>query len=159
MSAEGIAFDYPRDWVVAFDRSTPGPRKADGAVVVVGNFRTFDTVSVFRTEVPPQDRGEGMSEELGYRLAVEQQQSALSTMRFKMLSSRLVDADGGKQYYDYEYVIETCRGEIIEELGGKIKCLVRGSCPLYLHPPWTTAASSLLPPRDSSLDPFKKPLQ
>lgn len=96
---------------------------------------------------------------LRYRLAVEQQQSALSTMRFKMLSSRLVDADGGKQYYDYEYVIETCRGEIIEELGGKIKCLVRGSCPLYLHPPWTTAASSFLLSRDSSLDPFKKPLQ
>ena len=27
--------------------------------------------------------------------------------------------------YDYEYVIETCRGEIIEGLGGEIQCLVR----------------------------------
>lgn len=51
-----------------------------------------------------------------FRLAVAPQQDAASTMRFQLISGGLVPgsssgSSSGDSYYDYEYSIETCRGE------------------------------------------------
>jgi hypothetical protein len=118
-SKEGFSFNYPDNWVVAFDRS--GGR-GDGAVTVVGEFReSFEVASVFRTiHPPPAVRARGLDAATGFEVCVEPQRVDPGTMRFNELNSQ---AAGGA--YDFEYELETCRGEIQEGVGGVLRCLVR----------------------------------
>lgn len=117
-SSEGFQLSYPSNWVVAFDRS--GGR-ATGAVVSIGDFTRFIVVSVFRTvEVPEAVRAKGLDEAAGRALCLESQAALESTMRFEQLRSEI----GQHGAYDFEYTIETCRGEIQEGVGGVLRCLV-----------------------------------
>lgn len=73
---------------------------------VVGNFKTYDTISVFRTELPPSTLSAGRL--AGGARAYEE--LCLSpfineggTMRFNLLSSELRDPAG---VYDFEFQLE-----------------------------------------------------
>lgn len=119
-SSEGFEFSFPNGWVVAYDRS--GGR-GDGAVVAVGDFTRFLVVSVFRTvDVPDQVRKNGLDDASGRTLCLDSLAAAESTMRFKEIRSEA--GANRKNQYDFEYEIETCRGEIQEGSGGVLRCLV-----------------------------------
>ncbi|KAI3426068.1 hypothetical protein D9Q98_008036 [Chlorella vulgaris] len=133
VNAEGFKFNYPPDWVVAFDRTGSS---GNGAVIVVGDFRALITVSVFRTTtVAEAVLRAGLSEENGYEICVEPQQR--QAMRFQLLRSTIAAAaaagagDGAAREaegsvsaaYDFEYSLESCQGEVEEGLGGTLRCL------------------------------------
>lgn len=123
-STEGFAFDYPESWVVAFDRS--GGR-GDGAVASIGDFRQLLVVSVFRTVANLPDsltQTGALDEATGFAVCVEPQRSDESTMRFESIVSAASPGAGGGTEYNFEYELESCRGEIQEGSGGVLRCLV-----------------------------------
>eukprot|EP00887_Chlorella_sp_A99_P007519 scaffold2.g7519.t1 len=118
-SSEGFRFAYPDGWVVAFDRSGSN---GSGAVCVVGQFSGEPvSVAVFRQAELPEGGGAlpaALDEPTGRALAVDPVQQQESTMRFRTLASRMA-----RGTYEFEFVVETCRGEILESAGGKLLCL------------------------------------
>lgn len=56
-------------------------------------------------------------------LLLDSKKNAASTLRFELLSARSRTGAGGQQYWDFDYVLETCRGEIQEGKGGAMLCL------------------------------------
>ena len=116
-ASDGFAFDYPDNWVVAFDRSGRG---GTGAVVSIGDFTRYLVISVFRTaELPPDVRSRGLDVETGRALCLDPQAASESTMRFQQHRSEMA-APG---QFSFEYEIESCRGEIQEGARGVMRCL------------------------------------
>jgi hypothetical protein len=119
-SSEGFEFSYPSGWIVAYDRS--GGR-GDGAVAAVGNFSQYLLVSVFRTVDIPKDvkLDNGLTESVGRALCIEPLLKDDTTQSFKELKSES-NGEGRRRYYDFEYEIEICKGEIQEGAGGVLRC-------------------------------------
>jgi len=120
---------------------------ANGAtVVMIGDFKTIDTVSV-RVEPLTGTAKAMLAESDGSARAVAEALTASErasvdanaafgviggiengrsgTMAFELLgdASERVDAKTGRKYYQYEYYTDVCRAKIEEALGGEKMCI------------------------------------
>jgi hypothetical protein len=98
-----------------------------GTLVVCGDFNNAATISVARSKLsdygvgdltPGELRGPEAQRRLleGVRAQVASQPGLY---RFDVLSADFPEAPGGSCYFDMEFVVSLCRGEIIEGLGGR----------------------------------------
>jgi hypothetical protein len=119
-SREGFSFSYPDSWVVAFDRS--GGR-GNGAITAVGDFKqSFLVASVFRTVGIKSLLGEnsGLDDTTGRRLVLDPLLNDPSTLRFRELRAQ---GSSNGEFFDFEYEMEACKGEVQEGKGGFQRCL------------------------------------
>ena len=147
-ASASMAFEHPASWVRAIDRAyESGKVPANGAtVVMVGDFKTIDTVSV-RVEPLTGTAKALLAESDGSARAVAEALTASErasvdanaafgviggiengrsgTMAFELLgdASERVDAKTGRKYYQYEYYTDVCRAKIEEALGGEKMCI------------------------------------
>lgn len=121
-SSEGFQFSFPSGWVVAYDRSGG---QGNGPVAAVGNFQRFLVVSVFRTvNIPKSIITNGLDEPTGRMLCLDAPAASSRTMRFTEISSQATASQlPAVDYYNFEYEIESCNGEIQEGSGGVLRCL------------------------------------
>jgi len=121
---KGIFFEYPASWLKAYDRTDTAKT---GGLVLVGDFKNVDTISVACAEVPDELRG--MEDgSLDAREAAEfllrEPLASSSTMSLGILdSSTTSSAHGPRPAYRTEFTLEVCRGEVEEASGGKKTCL------------------------------------
>lgn len=118
-SAHGFEFSYPESFVVAFDRT--GKNIGDGAVVSVGDFTRFITVTVFASPVPAGVDGI-LDVETGYDVCIRPIVESETTLGFRVIREEMKGASG---VFDFEYDHSICRGEQIEGSGGVLRCIVR----------------------------------
>lgn len=121
-SAHGFEFSYPESFVIAFDRT--GKNIGDGAVVSVGDFKRFITVTVFASPVPPGVDGI-LDVETGYDICIRPIVESETTLGFRVIREEMKGASG---VFDFEYDHSICRGEQIEGSGGMLRCIVRVLC-------------------------------
>lgn len=100
--------------MLAYDRTKRG---AEGAQVLVGNLSTVDTFSVSKRTKDGDLRVDGIID-----LLVEDVRSTPTSLRFEVISSGVVEGGKGESYAEMEYIVETCRGNAEEELGGQKVC-------------------------------------
>lgn len=118
-SSQGFAFSYPESFVIAFDRTSKNIE--DGAVVSVGDFKRFITVTVFASHMPVEGNG-FLDVETGYDVCIRPIVESETTMGFRVIREEIKDSSG---LFDFEYDHSICRGEQIESSGGVLRCLVR----------------------------------
>lgn len=121
-SAHGFEFSYPESFVIAFDRT--GKNIGDGAVVSVGDFKRFITVTVFASPVPAGVDGI-LDVETGYDICIRPIVESDTTLGFRVIREEMKGASG---VFDFEYDHSICRGEQIEGSGGLLRCIVRVLC-------------------------------
>ena len=118
--SQGFTFAYPSNFVVAFDRTQ---RNNDGALLSVGNFTKFITVTVF-SQQENVDLGNEFNTNFGYELCVKPVVELPTTIGFSLLGERVsVDPVRHEPLYDFEYEHSICRGEKIEAAGGILRCI------------------------------------
>jgi hypothetical protein len=118
--SQGFTFAYPSNFVVAFDRTQ---RNNDGALLSVGNFTKFITVTVF-SQQENVDLGNEFNTNFGYDLCVKPVVESPTTIGFTLLSERMSeDPERHEPLYDFEYEHSICRGEKIESAGGILRCI------------------------------------
>lgn len=117
----GFRFSYPDGWVVGFNRGDQS-----GALALVGDFKSFDTASVLKADLPrlmlpPETAEKGDVKALASALIAEARSTG-STMSFELVNEG-TERRGGGNYIVFEYVLSICNGEIEEGLEGKRRCL------------------------------------
>lgn len=119
-SSQGFAFSYPESFVIAFDRTSKNIE--DGAVISVGDFKRFITVTVFTSHMPVE-KGDGiLNVETGYDMCIRPIVESETTMGFRVIREEMKESSG---VFDFEYDHSICRGEQIESSGGILRCIVR----------------------------------
>lgn len=85
--------------------------------MLVGNLATVDTFSVSKRI------GDGdLAVDKIIDLLVEDVRSTPTSMRFEVISNGVANHEDGEKYAEMEYLVETCRGTVEEELGGEKVC-------------------------------------
>ncbi|CAG9460305.1 unnamed protein product [Pedinophyceae sp. YPF-701] len=115
--APGYKFEYPSSWLLAYDRSNAD---AVGSQVLAGNFKDVATVSVSRVDVLADvlHAIDGNPAAIAQFLSEEPRRST-GTIRLEDLYQKEV----AKDTVEFEYVVETCRGNVEEQAGGRVACL------------------------------------
>lgn len=122
---QGFSFSYPESFVVAFDR-TKDIMGGERALVSVGDFRKFITVTVFGSHRVKADQGDMLDVDTGYDMCIRPIVESDTTMGFRVVREEiLVNAVTGVRMFDFEYDHAVCRGETIESSGGILRCIVR----------------------------------
>ena len=152
-ASNAFAFEVPADWVVAIDRPVEEKqrrRKAE-TKVVVGQFKTIDTMSV-RMEIADdsvmkafelaeenkdatyiereftKEEREAAAGKIAQDVIVGVENNKSGVMKFVDVSdddantTRRIERDG-KTYYVFQSISEVCRAEITEIGGGKKICI------------------------------------
>tara|TARA_B100000073_G_scaffold286467_1_gene248198 strand:+ start:193 stop:1185 length:993 start_codon:yes stop_codon:yes gene_type:complete len=152
-ASNAFAFEVPADWVVAIDRPVEEKqrrRKAE-TKVVVGQFKTIDTMSV-RLEIADdsvkkafelaekekdatyiereftKEEREAAAGKIAQDVIVGVENNKSGVMKFVDVSdddantTRRIERDG-KTYYVFQSISEVCRAEITEIGGGKKICI------------------------------------
>eukprot|EP01024_Parvocaulis_polyphysoides_P027242 TRINITY_DN24752_c0_g1_i2.p1 TRINITY_DN24752_c0_g1~~TRINITY_DN24752_c0_g1_i2.p1 ORF type:complete len:254 (+),score=26.40 TRINITY_DN24752_c0_g1_i2:53-814(+) len=124
-SPGGFKLSYPKGWLIAYDRSTKAlPSTAYGTFFFCGDFKNFETVSVSR--MTEGDYGlEGIRDTQGVlEQILGDAINSESTYDFRFLSKSSREETGKRQilYVEGEYLLSTCRGEVIEGKGGAKMC-------------------------------------
>jgi hypothetical protein len=127
-SSQGFAFSYPESFVIAFDRTSKNIE--DGAVVSVGDFKRFITVTVFASHMPVEGN-DFLDVETGYDICIRPIVESDTTMGFRVIREEMKESSG---VFDFEYDHSICRGEQIESSGGILRCIVRAiRVPIFLY--------------------------
>ena len=113
------------------DRALSAKPPAAGAselLALAGDFNTIDTLSVSRLGLPRGTAGLP-ARALAEALTADKRQSG-STLRFNLEGVREVEAEAGAsaaavtvRYVAFDYAVETCRGTVTEESGGRLSCV------------------------------------
>lgn len=127
ISSEGFSFNFPSNWVIAFDRSSSrGGGKIGDPITVVGDYsKTYATASVFSSSPPPPGGERGRRSQLtslaqAQALCLDPIASEPGTMRFRVDKSEL---DSTGTVFTFQYYLETCSGEWEEGKNGELRCL------------------------------------
>ena len=145
-SAGAIGFEYPQTWVKAIDREySDDIARAGTTMVMIGNFKTIDTVSV-RVEPLSESTRNAIRDADGDALAIAEALTAneraavdalesfgvvggvengrSGTMAFELDGSATKRVDSrGRTYYVFGYGTEVCRAKIEEGMGGAKICV------------------------------------
>lgn len=145
-SAGAIGFEYPQTWVKAIDREySDDIARAGTTMVMIGNFKTIDTVSV-RVEPLSESTRNAIRDADGDALAIAEALTAneraavdalesfgvvggvengrSGTMAFELDGSATKRTDSrGRTYYVFGYGTEVCRAKIEEGMGGAKICV------------------------------------
>ncbi|GAQ89258.1 hypothetical protein KFL_005040020 [Klebsormidium nitens] len=120
-NATPFTITYPDRFVEALNRK-PGTEvaKDDGeeTLALIGDFKTFDTVSVLRYPIAPGTPGTVSAEEISEKLIIG---GNITTEFLRKEMETPADPSQGNKYH-FEYVTEQCRGEVVEGLGGRREC-------------------------------------
>lgn len=119
----GYSFFYPEGFIVATNRKGDDDRQADGsqAIALVGNFSSFDTISVIRFPFGDTDINASPSD-LAAKLLTRGNVRTNFISATKREQSDVEELDNGPLYV-YEYVTEVCRGNLEEGKGGLPDCV------------------------------------
>eukprot|EP01023_Acetabularia_acetabulum_P025523 TRINITY_DN24424_c0_g1_i1.p2 TRINITY_DN24424_c0_g1~~TRINITY_DN24424_c0_g1_i1.p2 ORF type:complete len:275 (-),score=26.48 TRINITY_DN24424_c0_g1_i1:900-1724(-) len=124
-SPGGFKLTYPKGWLLAYDRSTTAlPSTAYGTFFLCGDFKRFETTSVSRmTEDDYGLQGVRDTQDVLEQI-LNDAISSESTYDFRFLSQNSRRGKGKQEvlYVEGEYVVGTCRGEVIEGKGGTRMC-------------------------------------
>jgi len=152
-ASNAFTFEVPTDWVVAIDRQVEesNKRKKPETKVVVGQFKTVDTISV-RMEIADasvkeafalaeekkdanyiereftKEEREAAAGKIAQDVIVGVENNRSGVMKFINVgdenekTTRRIERDG-KVYYMYQSISEVCRAEITEIGGGKKICI------------------------------------
>eukprot|EP00879_Flechtneria_rotunda_P003182 GHRR01003405.1.p1 GENE.GHRR01003405.1~~GHRR01003405.1.p1 ORF type:complete len:282 (+),score=67.66 GHRR01003405.1:203-1048(+) len=131
----GYNVTVPDSWTLAYDRSDSAEL---GTQVLFGNFRSFETLSIFKLQQRTDQAGASLDPQQLLEQAIAQQRDNQSTYHFKLLSGPtptarevLSSSAGGDAqpeqqpttYYDSEYELAVCRGLIQEGIKGRRRCV------------------------------------
>jgi hypothetical protein len=152
-ASNAFTFEVPADWVVAIDRQVEesNKRKKPETKVVVGQFKTVDTLSV-RMEIAEasvkeafalaeekkdanyiereftKEEREAAAGKIAQDVIVGVENNRSGVMKFINVgdenekTTRRIERDG-KAYYMFQSISEVCRAEITEIGGGKKICI------------------------------------
>jgi hypothetical protein len=152
-ASNAFTFEVPTDWVVAIDRQVEesNKRKKPETKVVVGQFKTVDTISV-RMEIADasvkeafalaeekkdanyiereftKEEREAAAGKIAQDVIVGVENNRSGVMKFINVgdenekTTRRIERDG-KAYYMFQSISEVCRAEITEIGGGKKICI------------------------------------
>ena len=152
-ASNAFTFEVPADWVVAIDRQVEesNKRKKAETKVVVGQFKTVDTISV-RMEIAEasvkeafalaeekkdanyiereftKEEREAAAGKIAQDVIVGVENNRSGVMKFINVgdenekTTRRIERDG-KAYYMFQSISEVCRAEITEIGGGKKICI------------------------------------
>ena len=152
-ASNAFTFEVPTDWVVAIDRQVEesNKRKKPETKVVIGQFKTVDTISV-RMEIADasvkeafalaeekkdanyiereftKEEREAAAGKIAQDVIVGVENNRSGVMKFINVgdenekTTRRIERDG-KAYYMFQSISEVCRAEITEIGGGKKICI------------------------------------
>ncbi|GJP43153.1 hypothetical protein CLOM_g2645 [Closterium sp. NIES-68] len=137
-SAFGFSFLYPSSYIVTINRKndpSDAPLTADGALAVVGNFVTFDTMSVIRyaftvnpDKLAPLIQRILPTGNLSTSLVEDTVFPNQPIVELPLDLQKILSALASPAGLSFDVITETCRGRIEEGKGGVGECVsVRGA--------------------------------
>eukprot|EP00892_Ulva_mutabilis_P012419 jgi/Ulvmu1/954/UM102_0037.1 len=124
-----FTFEYPDRWAVAIDRSS---MKVPGVLVVAGDFPNNITLNVSREKLSSLTLNDTFSQsqlstadgrQKFLEGAIASKTGQDSMFEFAVLSSTFREEQDGRVYLELEFKESTCKGDVIEGLRGRRRCV------------------------------------